>query len=537
MERVVISGLAASGGRAFGRIYEKKEAFAAVDASVGHAPSERGRFFGALNAAKRELMMLSNEAKGSLGEKESEIFLIHSLFLEDEDLIAAAERALMATHTAEYALIVARDYAIAALLATGDPTMMARCDDLRDVASRVSRHLSGQGAEARLPEADFIFAATDITPSEVLALQKTPCVGIVLREGALGSHAAILANAMALPMLIRAAFPTALGEYAILNCDESELIVSPEREEIEDFSRWREAKVLRDEALLAYRDRHFVYPSGRRLTIAANIGSDAELDRALLHGAEGVGLFRSEFLFMESERAPSEDEQYEAYRRVVERTDFAVIRLVDVGADKVPRWMTLPKEQNPALGLRGVRLFYELSALFDSQLRAILRASLHGRVVILLPMVISPREVISVRERIDSLCEALRGEGLSGFQYGLGVMIETPAAALCCRELSGLCEYFSIGSNDLFQYTMAIDRENPRALSFAERHPAPLLRLIDEVVAAAHETGIKVSLCGELAGDPSLTEWLLSLEFDVLSLSPSSILPIKEQVAKFLKNE
>lgn len=537
MDMVFGGGLAASGGKAFGIVYQRARREETIDTDVGHSPLERERFYRALKEAKEELRRLAEEATEHLGEAESDIFLIHTLFLEDEDFLKIADRALAETHTAEYALVAARDYGIAALLETGDGVMIARCDDLRDVARRVLARLSGSREEDFPPE-PFLFFADDVTPSEMLVLAKENCVGVVLENGSLQSHAAILANASALPMLVKTGkIAVTVGEAVYLDADGGYFVQPPREGDEERYRRFCEDARRREKELLAYRDARFFYPSGRRLTLSANISSLAECERAMSLGAEGVGLFRSELLFMESEREPSEEAQYELYRAIVECASphTAVLRVLDIGADKIPKWLTLENEPNPALGIRGVRLIGVCPSLFDGQLRAMLRAASHGSAVILLPMITSKNEVIAFRKRLDALAAALESEGKTVGKYRLGVMIETPAAALDCRALAEVSDYFSIGSNDLFQYTVAVDRENPRALASVDSRPDALFRLIDEVIAASHEKGVTVSLCGALAADPTVALWLLEREIDVLSLPVSSILPTKELCSKKLK--
>lgn len=538
MKRTVWQGLAASGGKALGRVYRQRVRGREVDASLGHSADERERFYRALKEAKAELLALSEEAREAVGEAESEIFFIHTLFLEDEDFLNAADRALLATHTAEYALTVARDYGIAALLATGDGVMMARCDDLRDVTERVMRKLTNED-EADFGGEPFLYLADDITPSEVLSLMKTECVGIALTGGALQSHAAILAAAASLPMLVKVKGLAAEGgALGLLDADAGIFVQPPSEEDIGAFMRYREEQSEREKRLARFRDMRFSYPSGRALTVSANVGSLFECERALMLGAEGIGLFRSELLFIESEREPSEEEQFSVYRQLVESVSphTAVLRVLDVGADKIPRWLSLDNEPNPALGLRGIRLFDKYAALFERQLRAMLRASAYGKLVILLPMVTSVDEIRRVKAVLQRLSGELSARGERVGAWRLGVMIETPAAALDCRALAEEVDYFSIGSNDLFQYTMAVDRENPQALAAVDARPQALFRLIDEVIAAAHEKGVTVSVCGALAGDPEVAEFLLDREIDALSLSLSAILPVKEICFKKLKS-
>lgn len=537
MERKSYSGLCAGAGKALGILYEKKGSKDGIDRSLGHSSAERERFYSAVNAAKKELSALADEAKGTLGEADGDIFFIHTLFLEDEDFLAAADRALSLTHTAEFALEAAKEYAVASLLETGDEIMMARRADVLDVTARVLSFLRGKEDE-RLPNVPFLYFSEDIIPSEVLTLHKSRCVGIILKAGAVQSHAAIIARAMSLPMLVEAEGEASGVKTALLDADRGVWVAHPDEGEIAAFRAWQNEQNERARILQGFRDKHFLYPTGRELTVAANIGSFAEWEEAARSGAEGIGLFRSELTFMEGDRAPSEEEQVSLYQRLIQAVAprLAVIRVLDLGADKVPRWLTLQKEDNPALGLRGVRLLNEHFTLFRTQLRSILRATATGEAVILLPMIVSLEEVKTFKALLSSLADELVGEGYTVGHYTLGVMIETPSAALICRSLSAECGYFSIGSNDLFQYTMAIDRENPRALAYVERHPPALLSLISDVVKIAHETGVKVSLCGELAGDPVLTEWLCEQEFDVLSLSPSAILPTKERLANILKS-
>lgn len=532
---MIAKGRKASGGKALGRIYERHRIKESVDASIGHGEDERERLYAALARAKEALTALSREESDRMGEN-GDIFLIHSLMLEDEDFVSVLDRALSETHTAEYALKKAEDAAARALLAAGDALVGARCDDIHDACDRVRHELSGQKEES-YPDGDFIYLADEITPSELLALEKSHCVGIVLRGGSHQSHAAILAAAMSIPMLVEARTAAEGGELALLDADEGIFIPSPDEEAVSSFLAWREEKKRRDKELDAYRALGFSYPSGRVLTVAANIGSPSECERAAFLGAEGIGLFRSEFLFMEREVMPSEEEQFFLYRKILEAfpNRRVVIRTIDVGADKVPSWCFLEDEKNPALGLRGIRLSLMRPDIFLPQLRALIRASVYGELVILLPMVTSVEEVKRVAELMETLKTALAEEGFSVGQYTLGVMIETPAAALIARELSEIARYFSIGTNDLLQYTVAIDREHPTLGASCDAHHPALLRLISETVAAAHECGVTVAICGELAGDAALTEWLLSLEIDTLSVSPSKLLPLKEEIARVLK--
>jgi len=537
--RIKVKGKIAVGGKALGVIYEKQKKDISPSAETGHGEEERLRFYGAVSHVKEILEQVYRESEERVGREESEIFLIHGLILEDEDFLSAAEKALEKGHTAEYAVIAARDYAVDALRATEDPLLLSRCDDLFDLASRLISELT-EGDGTVYPEEDFLYYATDLTPGEVMALDESRCVGILLRKGSLRSHAAILAGALSLPLLVEVGEFSAQEETPVLLDGETgEVILFPSDEEFEAFRLWQKEKEEEKKRQRVFRDVRFHYPSGRGLLISANAGSLEECERAREVGAEGVGLFRSEFLFMEREDAPSEEEQLSLYRRVLALASphRAVIRTFDLGADKVPGWYPMAKEINPALGLRGVRLALCDPALFDPQLRALLRASLDGSLVILLPMVTSPDEVRAVRERLEALTKVLASEGHAVGQYSLGVMIETPAAALMAEELCEVSEYLSIGTNDLLQYTLAIDREHPALSHLADpRHPA-MRRLIERTVNAAHEKGVAVGICGEIAGDTALTKELLTFGADTLSVSVSKVPAVKEAVAKHLASD
>ncbi len=523
-------GKKASGGKAYGILYRRPTALGVIDDTKGHGREERVRFDRAIAAAKEELFKEAEEIRQTIGAEAGEIFTVHALFLEDEDFLSAAHAALADTHTAEYALTMAKDTVMTMLRATGDPLIMARCDDIRDVAWRVGRHLSKEGEE-RLPERPFLWYAAEISPSEVGKLQKRGCVGIILEKGSAASHAAILANAFSLPMLVEVGTRTAVsGCEALLDAENAYLFLSPDQAALDEFAVWQEKQKERRERLASYRAMTFAYPSHRPFSVAANVGSAEEAILAMKEGASHIGLFRSELLFLSLDKEPSEDAQFETYRDVLTTAKKATIRLIDLGADKLPHWLTLEKEQNPALGQRGIRLFQSHPEMFKRQFRALLRASTYGELTILVPMVTSSEEMGLVRAALLDTESALREEGVTVGTWKLGAMIETPAAVMIADRLAPLCDSFSIGSNDLWQYTLAIDRENERAAKHGEPFPEALEKLIALTVKAAHEAAITVSLCGELGSDLDLTARLLASEIDTLSVSVNKILPIKETV-------
>lgn len=512
------------------RVYRKQEM--RLERASGKTPAqERARLQAACEQAGEQLAGLYEKALREAGEEAAAIFEIHRMMLEDAVYLDAA-RSMLETQrvTAEYAAYAAGEDFAAALAAAGDDYMQARAADIRDVSRRLVQILTG-GDGAALPDgAPFILAAEDLTPSETMRLDRGRLLGLVTRGGSVHSHTAILARAMHIPALIETDFDDGWdGRQAILDGCGQCLYTDPTPELLRAMEEKRES-MLRQEALLQeLRGKPNVTRDGTEIEVCANIGSLADAQEALRQDAQGIGLFRSECICMNTPTYPSEEEQFALYRQVAETMAGrkVVIRTLDLGADKQAACFRLEREENPALGYRAIRISLTEREPFCQQLRAILRASAFGTVAVLFPMIISLGEVREAKALLEACREQLRARGAAIGTVEVGVMIETPAAAMIADELAREVDFFSIGTNDLTQYTLALDRQNARLERFYDPHHPAVLRMIRHTVEAGHRHGCRVSICGELGADASLTGTFLRMGVDELSVSPAAVLPLR----------
>lgn len=511
-------------------------------ASASDPSSEWKRLQAALEEAQRRSDALLLQARERVGEQEAEIFRIHGMLLSDEDLLDAMRREIERGLAAEEALQSAiRDFSIL-LRQLEDPYLSARVADLEDIAEQVRSALCGT-AEYTL-SADTppcILVADDLSPSQTVLLDRSKLLGFVTFRGSANSHTAILARAMGIPALVGVGRidPRYDGAFALLNAATGSLSICPAEEEKHIFfkAQEQERQIKRDtgDSLRRLLHQPALTASGHRILLYANIGDASEVDAALSEGAEGIGLLRSEFLYLGLQGYPSEETLFQAYAEVATRMQGkrTVIRTLDVGADKQIPYFGLPREENPALGFRAIRVCLARPALFKTQLRAILRASARGRLAVMLPFVISPEEVAQSRQLLEECKRELEAEG-KPFDGGIefGIMIETPAAAILSRELAGTVDFFSIGTNDLLQYTLAADRQNPLLAELCDRNTEPILRLIEMSAKAIHEAGGWIGICGEMAADLRLTQRFADLGIDELSASPPALLALRARIAE-----
>ena len=530
-----VSGISVSGGIAAGPLRVWKRTETRLSRVSRLAPGqERARFEAACKTAGSQLDGLYRQVLAEAGKDSAAIFEIHRMMLEDEDYLEAVMSVLETQGaTAEYAAQEAGRQLSAAFSAMNSEYMQARAADVTDISRRVIRILTGQGGAAALGDRPVILAAGELTPSELVRLDRSRLLGFLTRCGSAASHTAILARTMNIPALTGVDFDEDWdGRTAVLDGCGGRLYLDPDRGLLAAMEEKRQG-LLRDRALLqGLRDLPSVTLDGREIQICANIGGPADAALALENGAQGVGLFRSEFLYLNAEKCPGEEEQLAAYRQAVRAMAGrrVVIRTLDAGADKRADCLCLEREENPALGLRAIRLCLERKELFRTQLRAILRAAAFGPVSILFPMIASLWEVREARALLEDCRSELQAEGAAPGGVRLGVMIETPAAVMIAGELAKEVDFFSIGTNDLTQYTLAADRQDPRLERFRDpRHPA-VLRMIGYAVEAGHRHGCRVAICGGLAADRSLTETFLRMGVDELSVPPSDILPLRRLV-------
>lgn len=499
---------------------------------------ELERLNNAKKAALEQLNALYEKALIEVGEANAAIFEIHKMMVEDEDYNEAiAELITGQGVNAEYAVAVTSDNFAEMFSAMDDAYMQARAADVRDISNRIISCLSGSNAEGEKSNEPVIICADDLAPSETVSLDKNKVLAFVTAHGSSNSHTAILARNMNIPAII------SLGEdflnniksgtLAIVNGFTGELILEPDEQTLAFAKKRQSEEREKNELLHRLRGKENITLDGRKLDIFANIGSIDNIGEVLVNDAGGIGLFRSEFIYLEKSDFPSENEQFRIYKRVLESMagKRVIIRTLDIGADKRCDYFGLPSEENPALGVRALRICLNRPDIFRTQLRALFRASTFGNLAIMFPMVANVWEVEETLSICNSVKNELKGEGIDySEKTELGIMLETPAAAIISDKLAPLVDFFSVGTNDLIQYTLACDRQNPYIDRFCDEHHEAVLRLISFAAENAHKHGKWIGICGELAADATLTEAFLKMGIDELSVSPSFVLRVREAV-------
>ena len=531
----VATGTSILKGIAIGKLkLYRKEAVETGRASSLTPEEEYARFQAAQKAAQEQLGQLYEKALDEVGEDNAAIFEIHQMMLEDEDYVDAVKGILDSQGaTAEYAVTATGENFAAAFAAMEDPYMQARSADVKDISRRVVNILTGTGAGAVQGDEPAILMADDLTPSETVQMDKSKLLGFITRGGSANSHTAILARTMGIPALVGVDFDESWdGQLAILDGCNHCVYVDPAPELLAAMEAKRRADLEQEALLQGLKKKPNVTLDGTEIQVYANIGGVGDVGLVLQNDAQGIGLFRSEFLYLDGDDYPTEEEQFAAYKRVVETMagKKVIIRTLDVGADKLADYFGLDHEENPALGYRAIRICLTRRDVFKTQLRAILRASAFGTVSIMFPMIISVREVRDAKEILEECRAELKAQGVPMGEVEIGVMIETPASVMIADELAQEVQFFSLGTNDLTQYTLAIDRQNPKLDAFYNpQHPA-ILRMIRHTIEAGHRHGCWVGICGELGADPALTETFLRMGIDELSVSPAAILPLRKRI-------
>ena len=531
----VATGTSILKGIAIGKLkLYRKEAVETGRASSLTPEEEYARFQAAQKAAQEQLGQLYEKALDEVGEDNAAIFEIHQMMLEDEDYVDAVKGILDSQGaTAEYAVTATGENFAAAFAAMEDPYMQARSADVKDISRRVVNILAGTDAGAVQGDEPAILVADDLTPSETVQLDKSKLLGFITRGGSTNSHTAILARTMGIPALIGVDFDESWdGQLAILDGYNHCVYVDPAPELLSAMEAKRQADLEQKATLQGLKQKPNITLDGTEIQVYANIGGVGDVGLVLQNDAQGIGLFRSEFLYLEGDGCPTEDEQFAVYKRVVETMAGrkVIIRTLDIGADKQAACFGLDHEENPALGYRAIRICLTHREMFKTQLRAILRASVFGSVSVMFPMIISVQEVRDAKEILEECRAELRAQGVPMGQVEVGIMIETPAAVMIADELAQEVQFFSLGTNDLTQYTLAIDRQNPKLdLFYDPRHPA-ILRMIRMTVEAGHRHGCWVGICGELGADPALTEAFLRMGVDELSVPPAAVLPLRKRI-------
>lgn len=533
----IYEGKSVFNGVAIGKISVYKKGEQKVKrVKVEDAEAEIGRFEEAKSKAIGQLAGLYEKALREVGEANAAIFEVHQMMLEDDDYNDSIENMIRTQGiNAEYAVASTADNFAQMFAAMDDDYMRERAADVKDISERVLTILSGEGGDCAAADEPSIIVADDLAPSETVQLDKDMVLSFVTVHGSLNSHTAILARTMAIPALVGTPVPlddTADGKIGIVDGADGKIYVDPDEETLARIKEKQRQEAERKELLQTLKGRENITLDGKKVMLYANIGNMKDLATVLQNDAGGIGLFRSEFIYLEKDNYPTEEEQFQIYKQVAETMagKRVIIRTLDIGADKQCDYFQMEHEENPALGYRAIRICLTRPEVFKTQLRALFRASAYGKVAIMYPMITSVREVKRIQEIAAFVKAELTEQGIEFGEPEQGIMIETPAAALISDELAKEVDFFSIGTNDLTQYTLAIDRQNTKLDEFYDSHHPAILRMISMVVENAHKAGIWAGICGELGADQSLTQEFLAMGVDELSVSPGSILPIRKIV-------
>lgn len=501
---------------------------------VEDTDNEKKRYSAACEQAIEELKALYEKAVKEVGEANAAIFEIHQMMLEDDDFKESVENIIDSQQVnAEYAVAATGDNFSQMFAAMDDEYMRGRAADVKDISERLLNILSGRnkaGVDASEP---VIVLADDLAPSETVQMDKDKVLSFVTVHGSVNSHTAILARTMSIPALIGTEIPlddTVDGKLAIVDGSKGIIYVEPEEEILAKMQEKQREEQEKKELLQNLKGKQNITLDGKQIKLYANIGNSKDLATVLQNDAGGIGLFRSEFLYLEKDDYPTEEEQFAVYRTVAETMagKQVIIRTLDIGADKQCDYFQIGKEDNPALGFRAIRICLERPEIFKTQLRALFRASAFGNLAIMYPMITSVWEVKKIKEIVEEVKTELAEQNIAFGEPSQGIMIETPAAVMISRELAKEVDFFSIGTNDLTQYTLAIDRQNPKLDDFYDAHHPAVLAMIRMVVENAHKEGIWAGICGELGADTELTQEFLVMGVDELSVSPGRILPIRQ---------
>ncbi len=531
----IYNGKSVFGGIAIGRISVYKKGEQQVKRSrITDIDAELSRFKNAKKTAIRQLQGLYDKALKEVGEANAAIFEVHQMMLDDGDYNESIANIIKSQEVnAEYAVASTGDNFSQMFAAMEDDYMRARAADIKDISERIISILSGKGDRVIGADEPAIIVADDLAPSETVQLDKDLVLSFVTVHGSLNSHTAILARTMAIPALVGAPLPldeSVDGKLGIVDGGAGVIYVDPDEKTLETMKKKQQEEFQKKELLQSLKGKENITLDGQKMMLYANIGNIKDLATVLQNDAGGIGLFRSEFIYLESEDYPTEEEQFLIYKQVAETMAGrrVIIRTLDIGADKQCDYFEMEQEENPAMGCRAIRICLTRPEIFKTQLRALFRASAYGNIAIMYPMITSVREVQKIKEIVAEVKAEMDSAGIPYGNPEQGIMIETPAAVIVGDELAKEVDFFSIGTNDLTQYTLAIDRQNTKLDEFYDSHHPAILRMISMVVESAHKAGIWAGICGELGADQTLTKEFLAMGVDELSVSPGSILPIRK---------
>ena len=531
----IYKGKSVFGGIAIGKIsvYKKDEQLV-KRVKIEDADAEMERYTDARNIAAAQLKKLYDKALKEVGEANAAIFEVHQMMLEDEDYNESVENIIHSQMVnAEYAVASTADNFAQMFEAMDDDYMRGRAADVRDISERVITVLAGGAGSGLDSDEPVIIAADDLAPSETVQLDKDKVLSFVTAHGSENSHTAILARTMGIPALIGTGIDldeTVDGKLGIVDGTNGVVYVDPDAELLEEMKKKQQEEQEKKRLLQTLKGKENITLDGQKVMLYANVGNIKDLGIALQNDAGGIGLFRSEFIYLGQDHYPTEEEQFQIYKTVAETMAGrrVIIRTLDIGADKQCDYFELDKEDNPAMGLRAIRICLTRPEIFKTQLRALFRASVYGNINIMYPMIISVDEVRQIKAIVEEVKAELAEQGIEYGNPAQGIMIETPASVMMSRELAEEVDFFSIGTNDLTQYTLAIDRQNSKLDKFFDSHHPAVLRMIQMTVENAHKAGIWCGICGELGADQALTKDFLAMGVDELSVSPGSILPLRK---------
>ena len=520
---------------AIGKIFFYEKNTAVVKRTkIEDAKTELDRFEHAKETAKAQLQNLYEKALQEVGDSGAAIFEVHMMMIDDLDYNGSIQNMIESQSVnAEYAVAMTGDNFSTMFAEMDDDYMKARAADVKDISERLVSVLSGVDNDMGNLDEPVILVADDLAPSETVQMDKSKLLAFVTEHGSSNSHTAILARTMNIPAIIGVPIKKEWhGHMEIVDGYAGCVIIDPDEEEIEKAQKAVAEEEEKQKLLKALKGEKTITKDGKEIHLYANIGSVADTAAVLMNDAEGIGLFRSEFLYLESDTYPTENEQFNAYKTVAENMagKKVIIRTLDIGADKQVDYFELDKEENPALGYRAIRICLTRQEVFKTQLRALLRASAYGNISIMFPMIIAVDEVRKIKQILKEVKDELREQGIPFKDVEIGVMIETPAAVMVSEQLAQEVDFFSIGTNDLTQYTLAIDRQNPKLDEFYDAHHPAVLKLIQMTIENGHKGGAWVGICGELGADLELTETFLRMGVDELSVSPTFVLPIRNRV-------
>ncbi len=536
---IEFQGKGVFGAVAIGKIsvFEKQEV-KVKRCHITDTENEKARVEQAKEQAKKQLQQIYEKALKEVGETNAQIFEIHMMMIDDEDYNDSINNIIESQNVnAEYAVAVTADNFAEMFASMDDSYMQARASDVKDISERLIKNLSSGNQETNKTDDKVIICASDLAPSETVSLDKEKVLAFVTANGSSNSHTAILARNMNIPAVIGVGekFLEEIknGETAIVDGFTGKVYIDPDSETLEAMQKKQKQDTEKKELLQKLKGKENITLDGTKINIYANIGGVDNIGAVLLNDAGGIGLFRSEFLYLENSDYPTEEQQFQAYKKVLESMagKKVIIRTLDIGADKQVDYFHLEKEDNPALGYRAIRICLTRPEIFKTQLRALYRASVFGNLGIMFPMITSVKELERIKEICEEVKNELRAEDVEYLENTeIGIMIETPAAAIISDRLAPMVDFFSVGTNDLTQYTLACDRQNPRLEEFCDTHHEAILRLIRMSAENAHKNGAWIGICGELAGDTTLTEEFLRMGIDELSVSPAFVLKVRDTV-------